>query len=742
VKATINLTLKRKIIVLAMLAAVLPVAVMFILTVQFQGRIAKKAEAELDILSHVNVTQIAKDVYSLCETASTLLDRKVSSDMETARRILREEGGFGLAGDMVEWNALNQDTGQETVVNLKKVTVGGKWLGKTRDFAQNVPLVDDVARLNSSACTIFQRMNDRGDMLRVATTVEAADKSRAVGSYIPAQMQDGTTNPIIDSVLKGKPYRGLAFAAADWYVSVYEPIRDAGGNIAGMLFVGERLGAIETIRKSIMSIQVGRTGYVAVIGGKGSHRGTYIISYKGERDGENIIESKDADGRLFVKEMVDDALTHPAGEITTHSYMWKNPGENTPRKKIAVLSYFEPWDWVIFTTMYADDYAAAKRQIERETGVLRWKLLWEGFIILALVAGVALWIGSRMTRPLNLVTGLAGKIAAGNLREAREGLDLFSARYSERKIKYLPVDNRDETSQLIDVFRQMIDSLGSLIGQVQKSGIQVTALATEIAASAQQLQATVTEQAASTKEVTATSREISATANSLVRTMDDVADAVGETATTAENGKSILANNEAVMRQLMKAAGSISSKLSVISEKANKISTVGTTINKISDQTNLLSLNAAIEAEKAGEFGKGFSVVAREISRLADQTAVATQDIADMVKGMQSSVAAGVMEMDKFAEEVRHGVQEVDALGGQIGLIIDQVRSLEPQFDSVKDGMHAQEQAAQQISEAIGQLAVAADRTKESLHEFKTATEQATSAVQELQKEVSRFRLG
>ena len=113
------------------------------------------------------------------------------------------------------------------------------------------------------------------------------------------------------------------------------------------------------------------------------------------------------------------------------------------------------------------------------------------------------------------------------------------------------------------------------------------------------------------------------------------------------------------MRQLAESTGSIGSKLSVISERAANINLVVTTITKVADQTNLLSINAAIEAEKAGEYGLGFLVVAREIRRLADQTAVATLDIERMVKEMQYSVSAGVMEMDKFSEQVRQVVGEV-----------------------------------------------------------------------------------
>ena len=167
-----------------------------------------------------------------------------------------------------------------------------------------------------------------------------------------------------------------------------------------------------------------------------------------------------------------------------------------------------------------------------------------------------------------------------------------------------------------------------------------------------------------------------------------------------------------------------------------------TTITKVADQTNLLSINAAIEAEKAGEYGLGFLVVAREIRRLADMTAVATLDIERMVKEMQYSVSAGVMEMDKFSEQVRKVVGEVGQIGGQLGQIITGAQGLHRQFDQVTEGMRVQSQGAEQIREAMTRLSEAANQTSLALREFNKATESLREAVGGLKDEVSRFTVG
>lgn len=195
------------------------------------------------------------------------------------------------------------------------------------------------------------------------------------------------------------------------------------------------------------------------------------------------------------------------------------------------------------------------------------------------------------------------------------------------------------------------------------------------------------------------------------------------------------------MHQLVTATASVSGKLGVIREKADGINLVVTTITKVADQTNLLSINAAIEAEKAGEYGRGFLVVAREIRRLADQTAVATLDIENMVRHMQEAVSAGVMQMDKFSEEVRSGVGRIAETSGQIGQIIEEVHALSERFRVVNEGVRNQALGAGQINEAMTHVTSVTQQTRASIDEFKRATEHLRSSVESINQEVSQFKV-
>jgi methyl-accepting chemotaxis protein WspA len=325
----------------------------------------------------------------------------------------------------------------------------------------------------------------------------------------------------------------------------------------------------------------------------------------------------------------------------------------------------------------------------------------------------------RMTGSLQEMAKAAEEVAAGNLA-----------------VVIKPQSAKDTVGNALAA---MVQKLSQLIGQVQKSGIQVRTSGTEIAATAKQQQATANEIFSTTTEIGATSKEISATAKELVKAMKSVTEVAEETATLASNGQSGLARMETTMRQIMEASGSINARLSVLNEKAGNINTVVTTIAKVADQTNLLSLNAAIEAEKAGEYGRGFAVVATEIRRLADQTAVATGDIEQIVKEMQSAVSAGVMGMDKFSEEVRRGNEVVGQVSTQLNQIIQQVQTLTPSFETVNEGMQSQSLGAQQISEALAQLGEAAQQTVESLRQSNAAIEQLNEVTAGLQSGVSRF---
>lgn len=374
------------------------------------------------------------------------------------------------------------------------------------------------------------------------------------------------------------------------------------------------------------------------------------------------------------------------------------------------------------------DWTVVARRTQSEVMAPANRALWRnailGLIGLLLVGGLLDMAARRMARRVQKAVETADRIADGDLTRDVEA-----------------AGSGDETGMLLGAMGAMSGNLNGLAGSVRRASIQLNSTATEMSATARQQEASAASFGAASSEIAAAVKEISATSQDLVRTMDGVNTAAGETAALATSGRHGLEGMESVMRDLDRATASIAEKLAAINERSQKITTVVTTITRVADQTNILSINAAIEAEKAGEYGGGFLVIAREIRRLADQTAGATLDIEQMVQQMQAAVGAGVMEMDRFADQVRRGVRDVATVGSQLGEIIERVNSSTRSFQQVSESMQSQSEGAQQISGAMVQLTGTANQTMQSIHEFGRAAEDLQSAIASMREAVGKFRL-
>ncbi len=288
---------------------------------------------------------------------------------------------------------------------------------------------------------------------------------------------------------------------------------------------------------------------------------------------------------------------------------------------------------------------------------------------------------------------------------------------------------------LLRALNTMARWLQTIVRGVKQATININSTATQLAATAREQDGSSQSLGASTTQIAAAIKEISTTAADLSQLMERVDQSANATADLARDGRQSLQGMTTAMQSLDEGTHSIAGRLSTISEKASSINAIVTTITKVADQTNLLSVNAAIEAEKAGEHGVGFLVVAREIRRLADQTAAATLDIEQTVRHMQGAVSAGVMEMDRFSEQVRRGVTETARIGGQLGEIIQQVEAGTGDFRQVAEGMKAQTEGAKQISDAMGQLTSGA-------REAVTAAQETCKAAAGLQESITSLRDG
>ncbi|MEZ2345842.1 Cache 3/Cache 2 fusion domain-containing protein [Terriglobus sp. RCC_193] len=266
--------------------------------------------------------------------------------------------------------------------------------------------------------------------------------------------------------------------------------------------------------------------------------------------------------------------------------------------------------------------------------------------------------------------------------------------------------------------------------------IQLTSSGTQIASSAsQQLNAATSFNVSSTEVATAV-KEISSTSQELLRAMEELSQEAARASEIAREGGTVLAGFGASIELLERAGQTISSSLTAIREKAGKINAVTAAVTKVADQTNLLSLNAAIEAEKAGEAGAGFGVVAREIRRLADQSARASQEIEQTIREMQDAVGAGGEEVRALTDAVEKSTEVSELVRAQFSEIIARVEAMTPRYEMVHLGMQNQSEGAQQISEAMWQLTETASQTTDAVAELNQVSLELHRAVNILKQRI------
>lgn len=415
VDGPMKLDLRRKILVVALLpTALLVVAFLVAFAVQ-RSRIAGDVEAKMGQQAREALERAAHDLRTLCESAHTQLSQQVPRSLRVMRDQLDRLGPVTFARETVRWTAVNQLDRSVHEVVLPKLLVGGRWAGQNADPGQPSLLVDRVRELVGAEATLFQRMNDRGDMIRVATTVPDEKGGRAIGTFIPAFGPDGVASPVVSTVLRGESYRGRARVLDRWYLSGYEPVRDPSGRVAGMIFIGLRQDSLEGIRAGVAASRLGRTGAIHVVGGSGNQRGQYLIPPPGHVDGESAWDARDAGGAPYVQELIRAAMEANGATVRVSYTLAASDGP--PRERVAAVTYFAPWDWVIVAEMDREEAVAALRTVQSSlTTAVVSVLIVAGLLLLASIwaARVA---ARRLAAPLETMAAAAERIAEGDVQQ-------------------------------------------------------------------------------------------------------------------------------------------------------------------------------------------------------------------------------------------------------------------------------------------------------------------------------------
>jgi methyl-accepting chemotaxis protein len=436
-----RLRLSQKIMIVGGLAAFLPFLIGLILMLTSSNTLTAKISGELRKNCENQLSTVTKEMLTICDTHHQKLLQTIATNLKVAQEILGQQGGLRLQAKKAwKWEAKNQVSSQITDVKLPQAMLGKTVLKANSDPAVYSPVVDEVSKLVGGTCTIFQRMDREGDMLRIATNVINKENRRAIGTYIPAMNPDGTENKVIAKVLRGETFTGRAKVLDKWYTTSYKPLTDSkSGGVIGMLFVGVEEGSDAVLKKTFTSIQVGEGGYVYVLGGTGEQMGQYIISRNGERDGENILEARDASGRYFIKEMIDNAKKNGSGNISFIRYPWQNKNEKQASYKYASVSYFEPWDWVVASSIGEEELLSQLNHIKANFASTAMMLIIGSIASFLIALGLSWYCGQFIANPVNDMCKVAKALSEGDV---------------SKKIEY---ESRDEIGALADSFRMMVD---------------------------------------------------------------------------------------------------------------------------------------------------------------------------------------------------------------------------------------------------------------------------------------------
>jgi methyl-accepting chemotaxis protein len=484
-------------------------------------------------------------------------------------------------------------------------------------------------------------------------------------------------------------------------------------------------------------------------------------------DGQDLGDYKDTRGKRLFVEMAEVAKAEGEGVV---DYYWGKPNQTGDFPKRSYVKLFEPWDWIIGMGVYMDDVNATIDRNQTEfmgsiNTLLKRALLYCGLFVLVLVAGLALLIRRDLNKPLGALVDYSCTVAAGNLdatvsgrfkgeiNRLKQSLETMVAGLKDKMLeaqrKSEEAETEAEAARLAKAeaeeareraerakregMLEAAEQLGSIVARLSSSSEELSSQADEINKGTDNQKRRISETATAMEEMTATVLEVA-------RNAADSAENADQARQEALKGADVVDRSIKAINTVHELALQLKHDMDQLGHQAEAIGQIMNVINDIADQTNLLALNAAIEAARAGEAGRGFAVVADEVRKLAEKTMSATKDVGASIAAIQQAARSNTQGMDKAVAAVQEATDLANASGESLRQIVSLSDSTADKVRSIATASEEQSAASEEINRTIEEINTIAAATAESMSQSSIALQDLSQQAGELQSLIERMQ--